>query len=117
MGDVLRDGTSDKLTIQQVSNILQVEPSTIRFWEKEFADYLKINCAKGQRRRYTKQNLEDLARIKGLLQTELYTIKGAKRRLDMDRAGEGLYSLDQDFKTTVVNMFSTILEELKTARK
>ena len=30
----------EKLTINQVSEILQVEPSTIRFWEKEFGNTL-----------------------------------------------------------------------------
>jgi|GEM_PF-837072 len=116
VADSSREGSTEKLTIQQVSNILQVEPSTLRFWEKEFADYLKISCSKGQRRRYTQLHLETLARIKGLLQTDLYTIKGAKRRLEMDRT-VGVAGLDQEFKTTVVQMFSTILQELKTARE
>jgi DNA-binding transcriptional MerR regulator len=114
--DSSREGSIDKLTIQQVSNILQVEQSTLRFWEKEFADYLRINCPKGQRRRYTQQHLQILAKIKELLQTELYTIKGAKRRLEMDRT-VGASGLDQDFKTTVYEMFSTILQELKAARE
>ena len=76
----------EKLTINQVSEILQVEPSTIRFWEKEFGEYLKIECSKGRRKRYTEENLEMFASIKELLYTEQYTIKGAKRRLELDKA-------------------------------
>lgn len=35
----------EALTIDQASNILQVEVSTLRYWEKEFNDFLKMSMA------------------------------------------------------------------------
>ena len=107
----------EKLTINQVSEILQVEPSTIRFWEKEFSDYLKVDCAKGRRKRYTQENLEMFASIKELLYTEQYTIKGAKRRLELDKALTSALGIEQNFKDTVVYMLSSIMEEMQKARE
>ncbi|NLO90286.1 MAG: MerR family transcriptional regulator [Clostridia bacterium] len=107
---------SEKFTITQVSEILQVEPSTIRFWEKEFAEYLKVNC-KGKRKRYTEEHLEMFAQIKELLYTEQYTIKGAKRRLELDKALNSALGIEQNFKNTVVFMLSSIMEELQKARE
>lgn len=101
-----------KLTLQQVSDILQIEQSTIRFWEKEFAEFLNIKVKKGQHKRFTQQHLETLSLIKELLYIELYTIKGAKRRLEMDRALTSALGLEGNFKTTVLTMFSTIMKEL-----
>ena len=40
---------SGRLTVRQVSNILQVEESTLRFWEKEFEEYLNLDV-QGQRK-------------------------------------------------------------------
>ncbi|MDD2498160.1 MAG: MerR family transcriptional regulator [Desulfitobacteriaceae bacterium] len=105
------------LTIDQVSSVLQTEISTIRYWEKEFSEFLKINCPKGQRVRYTEEHLEVFAQIKELLYAELYTIKGAKRRLELERTLTSALGLEQNFKTTVFFMFSAIIQELQKTRE
>lgn len=107
----------EKLTINQVSDILQIEASTIRFWEKEFGEYLKVDCSKGRRKRYTEDNLEMFSSIKELLYTEQYTIKGAKRRLELDKALTSALGIEQNFKDTVVFMLSSIMEEMQQARE
>ncbi|MFZ5943362.1 MAG: MerR family transcriptional regulator [Bacillota bacterium] len=104
---------SGRLTVRQVSNILQVEESTLRFWEKEFEEYLNLDIQKGQRKRYTQQQLEVLAKIRELLHTEQYTIKGAKRRLDLDNSIADPLGVEHNFKTTVVFMLSSIMRELQ----
>ncbi|HWI54131.1 MAG TPA: MerR family transcriptional regulator [Desulfobacteria bacterium] len=100
------------LTLQQVSDILQVEQSTIRFWEKEFAEFLHIKVKKGQHKRFTQKHMETLSMIKELLYIELYTIKGAKRRLEMDLTLTNVLGIEGNFKTTVLLMFSSIMKEL-----
>jgi DNA-binding transcriptional MerR regulator len=104
---------SSRLTVRQVSNILQVEESTLRFWEKEFEEYLNLDVQKGQRKRYTQQQLEILAKIKELLHNEQYTIKGAKRRMDLDNTIADPLGIEHNFKTTVVYMLSSIMKELQ----
>lgn len=105
-----------RLTVKEVAQILQVEESTVRFWEKEFKDFLNIKAGVGQRNRYTPENLEMLGKIRELLYSEMYTIKGAKRRLELDRTVGDSLGIDQNFKTTVLFMFSNILDELQRAR-
>ncbi len=107
---------SQSLTSQQLANILQVEVSTVRFWEKEFAAYLPGVDKKGQRR-YTQAHLEVFSQIKELLYTEQYTIKGAKRRLDLERTLTSALGVEQTLKTTVLYMFSAIMDELQQARE
>jgi DNA-binding transcriptional MerR regulator len=107
----------NQLTIKQVSTILQAEISTIRFWEKEFAEYMAERSYKGQRKRFSEHDLEVLCNIKELLQTEMYTIKGAKRRLELEKTLSVAMGVDQSFKTTVFFMFSSIMQELQAARE
>jgi len=108
---------TEKLTIQQVSNILQVEVSTLRFWEKEFEEFLNLKNNRGTRKKYGQDQLEVFAQIKELLQSEQYTIKGAKRRLELDKTLTSALGIDQNFKTTVFHMFTAIMEELQKARE
>lgn len=104
------------LTLKQVSTILEVETSTVRFWEKEFAEFLLVRSGKGQHKRFSEKSMETLAQIKDLLHTEQYTIKGAKRRLEMDRSLNSAIGVDNNFKTTVFFMFSAIIQELQAYR-
>ncbi|MDT3698196.1 MAG: MerR family transcriptional regulator [Thermincola sp.] len=101
------------LALNQVSEILQVEQSTIRFWEKEFADFLKIKTKRGQHKRFSPEHLEVLNQIKELLYSDMYTIKGARRRLEMDRTLNCALGIESNFKTTVLFMFSAIMKELQ----
>lgn len=105
-----------KMTVKEVAQILQVEESTIRFWEKEFGDFLNLKVEKGQKYRYSPENLEMFTKICELLHTEMYTIKGARRRLELDRTVGDSFGVEHNFKTTVLFMFSTILNELQEAR-
>lgn len=105
------------LTLQQVSEFLQVEQSTIRFWEKEFAELLNNKTKRGQHKRFTQRDLETLSQIKELLYTELYTIKGAKRRLLMDMTLTSALGIESNFKTTVLFMFSAIMQEQQNYRE
>lgn len=108
---------AEKLTIQQLSNILQVEVSTLRFWEKEFEEFLNLKNSRGTRKRYGQDQLEVFSKIKELLQSEQYTIKGAKRRLELDKTLTSALGIEQNFKTTVFQMFTAIMEELQNARE
>jgi hypothetical protein len=56
-------------------------------------------------------------KIKELLHAELYTLNGAKRRLELDRSLSSALGIDHNFKTTVFFMFSAIMEELQNARE
>ena len=67
-------------TIGEVSRIVGVQQHVLRNWEKEIG-FLKPRKKDSGHRLYTKKDVEIVLRIKELLYDELYTIKGAKKRL------------------------------------
>ncbi|MHB8169973.1 MAG: MerR family transcriptional regulator [Thermincolia bacterium] len=107
----------DILNLKQVCNILQVKPSTIRTWEQEFVEILEPCAPKGRSRVYSQRQLELFVQIKELLQTEQYTIKGAKRRLELDGVLTNSLGVEHNFKNTVFFMFSAIMQELQASRE
>lgn len=70
--------------IGEVSQILEVKPFVIRYWESEFKQLRPAKNETGQRV-YRKKDVLILLRIKELLYEELYTIPGARKRLERDR--------------------------------
>ena len=70
-----------ELSIDNIHNLTGIPKSKIRFWEKNFSDYLKPNRTDGGQRRYTPTDLEKIVRINYLLNQEKYTIEGARQRL------------------------------------
>ncbi len=67
--------------ISTASFLVGVETHTIRYWEREFAEFLHPVRTAGGQRRYRREDIEVLQEIKRLLKEELYTIAGAKRIL------------------------------------
>jgi DNA-binding transcriptional MerR regulator len=74
-------------SITEVSDMLGVKPHVLRYWEQEFGAVRPKRTPRGVRR-YRKEDIETLKRIKELVWTEGYTVEGAKRRLDQERKGE-----------------------------
>ncbi len=70
--------------IGEVSKILRVKTFVIRYWESEFKQLRPTKNGTGQRV-YRKKDILLLQRIKELLYEELYTILGAKKKLQKDR--------------------------------
>ncbi len=64
--------------IQEVSNKIQVPRSTIRYWETEFPDLIKPSRTNGGQRRYSKQDISNLQKIKNLLHHKNRTIDQAR---------------------------------------
>lgn len=73
----------DKLffRIGDVSKIADIEPHVLRYWESEFWQLRPAKNRSGQRI-YKKKDVEIVLDIKRLLYEELYTIPGAKKKLN-----------------------------------
>ncbi len=66
--------------LSELSEMLGVENSVLRFWEKEFTQVKPMKV--GPRKRlYRRKDLEVFQEIKRLLYEERFTIAGAKKRL------------------------------------
>lgn len=66
--------------IGELSKAMMVNPSLIRFWEKEF-NMLKPKKDKNGKRVYTKKEVELLTQIYFLVKEKGYTLDGAKIKL------------------------------------
>ncbi|MBI4773687.1 MAG: MerR family transcriptional regulator [Deltaproteobacteria bacterium] len=82
---LLRVQPEKKFTSSEVSAQLNVPRSTLRYWEKEFADFISTQETSGKHRRYGPREVEILKEIKELLEVKKYTIAGAKRRMSVNR--------------------------------
>lgn len=73
--------------IGEVSEIVDVKPYVLRYWESEFPD-IKPSKSKSGQRLYKRRDVEMLVRIKELLYEERFTINGARKRLKDGGRGE-----------------------------
>jgi len=72
----------DKLffSIREVSELCDVEPHVLRYWETEFCNIKPVKKS-GNRRFYRQRDIHAILQIKYLLYDLNFTIKGAKKRL------------------------------------
>ena len=67
-------------TIGEVSELCEVKPHVLRYWEQEFSQ-LRPSKRRGNRRYYQKEDVELVRTIRSLLYSQGYTIGGARQRL------------------------------------
>jgi len=72
-------------SISQVNALTNVPKSTIRFWEKEFSEFLQIARTQGNQRRYSRVNVETIIRINVLANTDHYTLAGIRKKLIVEK--------------------------------
>src|SRR5439155_15842267 len=70
-------------SIGEVSQLTQVKPYVIRYWESQFGVLRPPRRDSGQRK-FTKKEVDTILRIKDLLHDKRFTIAGAKRILQQE---------------------------------
>lgn len=74
-------------SITEVSRMLGVSPSTLRYWEHELPS-VNPGRSSGGTRKYTAVDIEELRIIQRLVKQEGLTIEGVKKKLQRNRYGE-----------------------------
>lgn len=74
-------------TIGEVSELCDVKPHVLRYWEQEFPQ-LKPVKRRGNRRYYQRQDVLMIRQIRSLLYDQGYTIGGARQQLTGQGADE-----------------------------
>jgi DNA-binding transcriptional MerR regulator len=69
-------------SIGEVSKLLSVNPSLLRFWEKEFQLEVSKKNKKGNRL-FTVKEIEKINKIYHFVKVEGYTLEGAKKALKL----------------------------------
>ncbi|WP_395787345.1 MerR family transcriptional regulator [Aquimonas sp.] len=93
-------------TIGEVSELCQVKPHVLRYWETEFPS-LKPVKRRGNRRYYQRHDVLTIRQIRSLLYEEGFTITGARQRLE----GEGNRQ-DAGLSAQIVRQVRMELEEV-----
>lgn len=70
-------------TIGEVSDLCDVKPHVLRYWEQEFPQLRPVK-RRGNRRYYRQQDVMTVRRIRSLLYEQGFTISGARQRLTSD---------------------------------
>lgn len=71
-------------TITDVAKQTELQPYTLRYWEKEFK-FLRPKKNTAGRRIYNRQDIDTIFMIKKLLYEEGHTIEGARKKLELQR--------------------------------
>ncbi len=75
-------------SISQVNALTGVPKPTLRFWEKEFQQYIEPLRTPGNQRRYNENTIENIQKINHLVKVEGYTLEGARKKLEaLERGG------------------------------
>ena len=96
-------------SIGQVNAVTGIPKSTIRFWEKEFSDFLVPLRTTGNQRRYDTRTVAILKQINQLVNEEGYTLDGAKRKLE---AGENQKQKPEGIKRTELGELAETMSDL-----
>ncbi|MDR1695324.1 MAG: MerR family transcriptional regulator [Endomicrobium sp.] len=104
-------------TIGEVSQITQSPKYTLRYWENEFKLLRPVRKSSGQRR-YRKEEVELIFKIKDLLYNKRYTIEGVKKYLTGDKRKTQLVFKDlKEEHLPDAKILREIKEELKAVIK
>jgi len=69
-------------SIGQVNAVTGIPKPTLRYWEKEFGEFLEPRRTTGNQRRYDEDSITKIEKINYLVKVEGYTLDGAKRQLE-----------------------------------
>jgi DNA-binding transcriptional MerR regulator len=98
-------------TIGEVSELCDVKPHVLRYWEQEFPQ-LKPVKRRGNRRYYQRQDVLMIRQIRSLLYEQGFTIGGARQRMSSADAKDDSTHFKQLIKQMVAEL-EDLLKDLK----
>ena len=101
-------------TISEVSELLDVPPHVLRFWEGKFISLRPLKRS-GGRRYYRPNDIALLLRIRKLLYVDGFTIKGAQKLIRSKSScdASGIVEDGAEFNTQTLSAAMTMLDEVK----
>ncbi|MFW6016335.1 MAG: MerR family transcriptional regulator [bacterium] len=119
---------NEKYTTSEAAKILNLAPSTLRYWESELANILTIKRNENGYRQYSENDIELLIKIKKYLYDQKYSIKQVREILNLEESKQDIAATmistsDSNVSGLVealLNKFEIIengLDELKNGQK
>lgn len=98
------------LTISEVSELYEIKPHVLRYWEEEFPQLKPVR--RSNRRYYRRSEVLLIRQIKRLLYEQGYTIPGARRFLEGDK-GKKEVSRSNDLLQQVIDELEALHRKLR----
>ena len=98
-------------TIGEVSDLCDVKPHVLRYWEQEFPMLSPVK-RRGNRRYYQRQDVLLIRQIRSLLYDQGFTIGGARQRLAGEDAKQEATQIRQ-LVTQTIGELEEVLQVLK----
>ena len=95
-------------TIGEVSELCEVKPHVLRYWETEFPS-LKPVKRRGNRRYYQRHDVLMIRQIRALLYDQGFTIGGARLRMSSDEAKDDTTQYKQLIRQTISELEDVLL--------
>jgi DNA-binding transcriptional MerR regulator len=99
-------------TIGEVSELCNVKPHVLRYWEQEFST-LKPVKRRGNRRYYQRHDVLVIRQIHKLLYEQGFTIAGARQRIEAEQDGAAMTERKAVKSATPVAVIRELREELE----
>ena len=96
-------------SIGEVSDMFEVAPSLIRYWESEFKVLRPGKNSRGERK-YTVKDIEKIKHLFYLIKERGFTIEGAKKELDFEKK-------EMKEKSSVIDKLQEIKEKIISLKK
>ncbi len=97
-------------TIGEVSDLCQVKPHVLRYWEQEFPQLHPIK-RRGNRRYYQREDVMVIRQIRELLYDKGFTIGGARQQLETGEEGDT--PISKDTVRLLINELEDVIRVLK----
>ncbi|MDR0484573.1 MAG: MerR family transcriptional regulator [Alphaproteobacteria bacterium] len=75
---MFKEDSKNSYSIGETAKILGIEQHVVRFWSNTFCDYIRPTRKAGERRYYTKKDIETLFKIKDMVYNQKYSLSGVK---------------------------------------
>lgn len=99
-------------SIGEVAEMFKVNPSLLRFWEKEFSTFLPLSKDSRGNRQYTAADIEKLRVLYHLIKVEGFTLEGAKQHFREKRKEtvekSALLSSLEKIKSSLIEIKNTL---------
>ncbi len=99
-------------TIGEVSDLCQVKPHVLRYWEQEFPQLHPIK-RRGNRRYYQREDVLVIRSIRELLYDKGFTIGGARQQLETGEEEGESSKLPSDAVNLLINELQDVIRILR----
>jgi DNA-binding transcriptional MerR regulator len=105
--------TKENHTTSEAAKILNVAPSTLRYWESELGNFIKIPRNDNDYRQYSQEHIKLLERIKDFLYNQNYSIKQVREILNLEENKQDIAAtLIGETDNRVSSLVSILIDKL-----